>query len=448
MQSKGLEKSKSNDYIDLFLDPVRFFSFITGFHPTEYQQKILEDESQYVTIRASRQSGKTEVIAVKVLWHCLLNPDFQTLILAPTLRQSSIVFNKIDMYLLKNSFLRSLAKVHSRSYIQFDNGSEIYNLPGSSGDTIRGYSPKFVVVDEAAYIKDEVYTALEPSLAVTNGKIVLISSPFGKQGRFYESHTRLDYYSRYHVSYEDCPFINKDYIERERQNKTEMEFQQEYQADFVEEADTYFTISLIKSCMTEITQETEAQTEFDYYLGVDPAWHGTDEAVYIVSKYKKDSNKVTAGVHFEATSKKPLTDVMGRVQELNKRFKFKRIYFDATGLGAGVSDFLAEAGLPIQEFIFTQQNKVELYSNLKRLFEQKKIEIPDEPKLIWQLAELQYQYTSNGSMSLHHPDKANAHDDYPDALVLSVWFMEENKNRGTFIVLDLDKKDENQTGWR
>lgn len=82
------------------------------------------------------------------------------------------------------------------------------------------------------------------------------------------------------------------------------------------------------------------------------------------------------------------------------------------------------------------------------MFEQKKIEIPDEPKLIWQIAEMQYQYTYNGSMSLHHPDKANAHDDYPDALVLSVWFMEEEKQRGTFVVIDMNKKDEKLSGWR
>jgi len=436
MRLKKQEK-KLNRAKEVFLNPVAFFRFITDFEPTDYQRKILLDENQYVTIRASRQSGKTEVLAAKVLWKSLLNKRFQTLIIAPTQRQSSIVFNKIDMYLVRNDFLNELTGYHSKSYVQFDNGSEIYNLPGSSGETVRGYSPNMIVVDEAAYVKDEVYTAIEPSLAATGGSMILISSPFGKQGRFYDSHARLDYYSRYHISYTECPFLKKDYIERERQNKTEMEFQQEYAAEFVEETDTFFPISLIKDRFAEIPWEEKPpepaykREGWDYYLGVDQARHGTDETVYFVSKYR-ENEPIKAGVYFEATSKKPLTDVMGRVQALHNKFDFKRIYMDTTGLGAGPGDYLKEKDLPIEQVEFTQRNKQDMYNNLKLLMEKKQIEIPDEQRLVWQLAEMQYVYSSNGLMKIHHPDKANAHDDWPDALALSVKFM----LGGQFMVLD------------
>ncbi len=424
MRSRKLDVSKER-LKEIIRNPAAFFRFITGFEPTDYQREILKDTSQYITVRASRQSGKTEVMAVKILWNCLLNDRFQALIISPTQRQSSIVFNKIDMYLLRNDFLNALCKYHSKSYVQFDNASEIYNLPGSNPETVRGYSPNMIVVDEAAYVKDEVYTAIEPSLATTNGTLILISSPFGKQGRFYESHTRLDYFSRYHIPYTKCPFINKEYVERERQSKTELEFQQEYLAEFVEEADTFFSLSLIKNCIASIEKEERAREGFDYYLGVDQARHGTDETVYIVARYRE--NAPIEVVYWEATKKKPLTDVMGRVQELHKRFNFVKIYLDATGLGAGSCDYLKEQGLPIEPIEFTIKSKKELYDNLKLLMEKNMLKIPDHQKLLWQLAEMQYEYTSNGQMKIHHPDKANAHDDWPDALALSVYFMAKGK---------------------
>jgi phage FluMu gp28-like protein len=413
----------------IFLDPVTFFRFITDFEPTEYQKRILLDPATYLTIRASRQSGKTEVMAVKVLLNCVLQDKFQTLIIAPTQRQSSIVFNKIDMYLMRNEFLSTGCVYRSKQYIQFSNGSEIYNLPGNNAETVRGYSPNMIIVDEAAYVKDAVYEAIQPSLSATGGRMVLISSPFGKRGKFYDSHNSLDYYSKYHVSYTECPFLKPEHIERERQSLTEMQFQQEYEADFVEEADTFFSLDLIKNSIASIEKEDKA-AEGDYYLGVDPAWRGTDEAVYIIAKAIE--GLPVRVVCWEATSKKPLTDVMGRVQELNNRFNFQRIFLDATGLGAGVSDFLSEQALPIEAIIFTQKSKQDLYNNLKRMLEKKELEIPDEQRLIYQLAEIQYEYSSNGLMKIHHPDRANAHDDWCDALALAVYF----NRSGGITVLD------------
>jgi hypothetical protein len=64
------------------------------------------------------------------------------------------------------------------------------------------------------------------------------------------------------------------------------------------------------------------------------------------------------------------------------------------------------------------QNKEEMYKSLKLLMEQKKIKYPNHEKLIRQLSDLQYEFTENGHLKLHHPE--NGHDDYPDSLVLAV----------------------------
>ena len=433
---KKQKRNKLDEFVDIMFDPVRFFTFISGFIPTEYQKQILRDESQFVTIRASRQSGKSEVIALKVLHKCLLNSGFKVLVLAPTKRQSGIIYGKIQAYLLKHEYINEKIIRMSAAYTLLDNGAEIYCLPGSNPITVRGYSPNMVIFDEAAYIKDDVFSALEPSMATTRGSIVMLSTPFGKQGRFYDSHTILDKYNRYHVPWTDCPFLDEEYIKEEMKNKTSNEIKQEYGGEFIEEADTYFPVSLIKSCIADIEPVRKPEPEWDYYLGVDPARFGTDEATYVVVRHQQipadeknpDPLDFVEMVYWEYSPKSPLTDVMGRVQAMNAVFNFRNIFIDGNGMGAGPADYLAEQNLPIEINPFGNKEKQEMYSNLKVLMERSQrnegivFQIPNHPKLIRQLSEMQYEYSSSGNFKIHHPDKANAHDDWPDALALACSF--------------------------
>jgi hypothetical protein len=401
-------------------NPVAFFRAVTGLPPTDYQEQILLDKNTHITIRAGRQTGKTEVIAAKVLWNCITNPvSFKVLIIAPTARQSNIVYSKIETYLARNNDLRKFILHHTQDYTNFDNGSEIYCLPGDNPDTVRGYSPNMIVIDEAAFVKDKVYEAIEPSLAVTNGTLVLISSPFGKQGRFYDSHARIEYYSKYHVPWSKCPFVNRAFIEKEKSSKTELEFRQEYEAEFIEEVDTFFSHELIKKSIIAINKKLLKEKGWDYYLGVDPARYGMDECVYFVVRSNGEKIEV---VYWEATGHKPGTEVEGRIKNLNEVFDFTSIFVEENGLGGPICDSLEEAGLPMKPFTTSLESKSVAYCSFKRMLEQGEIQIPDEPKLVWQMSELQYKVSSNGHFSLHHPDKPNAHDDWIDALVFACMF--------------------------
>ena len=415
--------------------PSSFFRYVTGNMSTNYQEDILNDKSKAITVRASRQSGKSEVIAVKVLWCACKYKDFQILMTAPTQRQANLIYNKIEHFILKTPITLCCSSM-TRHFLRFINGSVIYPVPGGNEETIRGYSPDMVVVDEAAYVKDKVFSAIEPSLATTNGSMILISSPFGKQGRFYDSHTIMDRYTKYHVPWQDCPFLDEDYIRDEMKTKTANEIAQEYGAEFIEEADTYFPVSLIKECIADIEPLRKPEDGWDYYLGCDPARFGTDEATYVVVRHQQipadkehpDPINFVEMVYWEYSAKSPLTDVMGRVQAMNAVFNFRSIYIDGNGMGSGPADYLAEQNLPIEINSFGSREKQEMYSNLKVLMERNQrkegviFRIPNHVKLIRQMSEMQYEYSSSGNFKIHHPEKANAHDDWPDALALACCF--------------------------
>jgi len=116
-------------------DPMEFCIQKLGFEPTSYQEKLLNDQSQFIVARWSRQSGKTHCVAVLLLWLCLRNPGFNALVLAPSIRQSKIIIRKITGFLTK--LPKYAAMRPYRTKIEFYNGSRIQAFPNSP-ETIRG----------------------------------------------------------------------------------------------------------------------------------------------------------------------------------------------------------------------------------------------------------------------------------------------------------------------
>ncbi len=85
-------------------DPVVFAKNFFGFCAKEYQAGLLRDTSKRIVVRWSRQAGKTTCIALRAIWFACIYPKTVTLIVAPTLRQSMIMSDRIQ------DFLASLPK--------------------------------------------------------------------------------------------------------------------------------------------------------------------------------------------------------------------------------------------------------------------------------------------------------------------------------------------------
>jgi phage FluMu gp28-like protein len=167
--------------------------------------------------------------------------------LSPTDRQSKNLFSKVVSFLrcLKEKPELKEDNIHSMT---FASGSRITSLPGNNADTIRGYSaPALVVLDEAAFINDALYTALRPMLAVGRGRFVMLTTPNGKRGAFYDAwSSNGSDWRRIEVRAEQCPRIGQDFLAEERQALGDMLFGQEYQCQFVAASDQYFSEAAIQ----------------------------------------------------------------------------------------------------------------------------------------------------------------------------------------------------------
>jgi hypothetical protein len=124
--------------------------------------------------------------------------------------------------------------------MQLENGSRIVSLPGDEG-TIRGYSGvALLVIDEAARVPDDLYRAVRPMLAVSRGRLVCLSTPFGKRGFFYEEWISDNPWERVEIRAKDCPRIDPEFLEEEKAALGERWFRQEYFCSWEETIDAVF----------------------------------------------------------------------------------------------------------------------------------------------------------------------------------------------------------------
>jgi hypothetical protein len=224
----------------LALDSVAFAAESGYAELDPWQAQVLRSHARQLIMNVSRQAGKSSMTALLALHQALYHPDSLVLLLAPALRQSQELFRKVKASYAALPNAAAEAREESALRLEFSNGSRMICLPGKE-QTIRGFSGvALLVVDEASRVPDELYQAVRPMLAVSGGRIILLSTPFGKRGFFYHAWTEGEGWERVMVTAYDCPRISRGWLEQERRAVGSWIFQQEYLCAFVETDDQYF----------------------------------------------------------------------------------------------------------------------------------------------------------------------------------------------------------------
>src|SRR5207244_4416310 len=116
--------------------------------------------------------------------------------------------------------------------LELANGSRIVSLPGDEA-TVRGFSGvALLVIDEAARVNDALYYSVRPMLAVSQGRLVSLSTPFGKRGWFHDEWFGEGDWERVKITAEECPRIPATFLAEERRALGERWYKQEYLCSF------------------------------------------------------------------------------------------------------------------------------------------------------------------------------------------------------------------------
>lgn len=231
------------------LDCALLFERATGHTPDVWQAQLLRSTERRVLLNCARQSGKSTVVASIALHSALYNAGALVLALSPSLRQSQELFRKVQHQY--RALGRPVAAVsETTTHLELGNGSRVVCLPESE-ETIRGYSAvALLVIDEASRVADAVIDATLPMLAVSGGRLLCLSTPWGRQGFFWQTWTQGgERWQRFKVTALDCPRITPDVL-AEARTRGEWFYQQEWMGEFGEREDSVFDFALVQRAVT------------------------------------------------------------------------------------------------------------------------------------------------------------------------------------------------------
>lgn len=222
-----------------------------GFVPDSLQRAVLESKHPRGILNCSRQWGKSTVTALKAIRRALEEPGCTVLVASPSGRQSGEFIRKA-MVLMRRARLPVKGDGFNELSLKFSNGSRIVGLPGAEG-TVRGFSSvALLLIDEASRVSDEMYHALRPMLAVGNGDLWLMSTPWRKRGFFYEAweHGGPDWF-RVKAPATECSRITERFLSEGRAELEEDVFRREYLCEFLEDGAEVFDPGLLAAAMDD-----------------------------------------------------------------------------------------------------------------------------------------------------------------------------------------------------
>jgi hypothetical protein len=185
------------------------------------------------------------------LHEAFTKPESLSLVISPSARQSGEFVRKAARFLEKMK-VQPKGDGDNEMSLLLPNQSRIVGLPGNEV-TVRGFSAvSLMIIDEAARVSDEMYHAVRPMLAVSRGKLWLLSTPHGKRGFFYDTWTNGGRsWLRIRVPGTECERISRRFLREERSILGERCFRQEYMCEFEDTESHVFDRHAVERAITK-----------------------------------------------------------------------------------------------------------------------------------------------------------------------------------------------------
>lgn len=219
-----------------------------GMVPDPWQVRILRRRAPRELLNCGRQLGKSQTVAAAAVDEILRGPA-RILAICPAERQSKLLINGV-----KEIYQRIIGepKETSTTHLEFSNGANMWALPSNEAN-IRGFSAiSLLIVDEAARVPDKLYHAVRPMLAVSNGRLLCLSTPYGKRGFFFtEWMEGGDSWQRTIVRADQCARISPEFLAEEKRALPDSWYRQEYCCEFAETDGAVFAYDDVMRAMSD-----------------------------------------------------------------------------------------------------------------------------------------------------------------------------------------------------
>ena len=345
---------------------------------------------------------------VCVLYASFAEPDSTCVFVSPVLSQSRRVYKQ----LLKSIGGEGSEIVKSANStlleIEFTNGSQILFRSAEQKENLRGITVKgLLVIDEAAFIQDDIFEILYPTCDANHAKILIISTPLFMSGEFFRKYTEglsSTYVKSYNWSlYDTSKYLPPEKLEYYRQTMSPLRFRSEYEGEFIAEG------SYIMGNISNIIGELS--TEQPLYGGLD--WGNGGENDYTALILLDKEAKVTAIYYRNNLSP---TEQIDYFSSILQGTSLSELQVELNSIGTVYKDMLQKkVSTNINGFNTTNESKRTIIEQLITAIQTKAITIPNDPELINQLQHYEMEKTKTGYTYNGH----GAHDDLCIALALA-----------------------------
>jgi phage FluMu gp28-like protein len=332
-----------------------------GFEPDEKQCEILRSTAKRGILNCTRQWGKTQAIAAKVVHHLFTQPD-RLVIVASTGKRASGTFIRRVKTMLRKLGVKAQGDGDNELSVLLPNNSLIVGLPHAP-DNIRGFAgATMVVIEEAAYVSDEMYAAVAPMLATTNGPLWMLSTSGAKSGFFYETwqHGGPEWH-RVRVLAADCPRISQEFLDKEIKALGMERFRREFLCEFTGTGANAFDRDVVERALDDSIEpifmlekprlvETRplwltARADEWFFVGVDLGKQHDYSTIVIVEKrgdelLVRGAERIPLGTPYSR-----LVEILREVVRRPELAGRCSVVVDATGLGEPVMEMIRRADL-------------------------------------------------------------------------------------------------------
>jgi hypothetical protein len=411
----------------------KVFRECTGRDPA----KIPKAGFQTALLLCGRRSGKSKISAVIAAYSAAIAGLEANLsegetglvsVISNTRHQGRIVRNYIRSLFRPDMLAREVVKERSEDSFQLRNGNRIEIL-ASDYRSVRGYTQLAVVVDEVAHFgRDDVsktrsdtqiINAIEPALATTNGKLIAITTPYGKSGWTYDTYKKYfanDDSDEVLVWNASTSYMHPTkkmirWLERKKATLDLSEYLGEYEAQFRDDVAAFISLEQVQALVVPGRQENSPSPGNKYMAFVDVSG-GRNDASALAIAHKNEKGKIILDkLDWHPVPHDPATECMKMANTL-KDWGITRVVGDSYAAEFTSSIFQAR-GIKYEA---TKKSKSELYLELLPIICSGQIELLSQPKerAVKQLAALERRTRSGGTDSVDHPK--HAHDDLANAI--------------------------------
>jgi hypothetical protein len=392
------------------------------------QREVLASQARFKILRAGRRWGKTKLGAREIIRYAVENDNATVWWIANRWRNTRRGYKEVIRQLPKG-LLRKPAPAETSTELTLHllNGTAIEFYSGESPDSLAGAGVTFVILDEAALMKAQVWQQLvRPTLMDTGGSAMIISTPRGRN-YFWEMWNRgqdpdVKDMESWWFPQSSNPYIPAEETEAARQELPDLIFRSEIMAEFVSDAASIFNIG------EGVIVPNIVPPEGIVYMGVDLA----RKADYTVISASRGSDRLP--VYHDRFTGLRWDDQKDAIVQAERQLREEGaehvvIGVDETGVGDAMVEQLENEDLDVVPIAFSNKWKLKAVKNLGAALEQGEAFILPEQREEFESYE--YEISEAGNYTFQ---AAVGHDDEVSAKLMEHWLVDHEGPPGVKVV--------------